>query len=252
MKGKVCHIQPIAAVSLGEGPGQTGLCVVHREERQLGKPYGFAKERFDRYGRQVKGRAAERDDLVTRVDLETLYSVKHLERPEGSLSDVLRRLLVILANLEGDERPVGAIDLRATGYPAFREFWRMADDADLGVVLMPAVVSNAMGNSGGKNSEGAFVIPRANLITAGHLAFSTARLRVAPLLRLASTLRTELNEFTRKPMPANIDDPWRLSTNDDLVLATTLAVYAGEMMPRRKHREIDPWEGTPLADGTGG
>ena len=239
---------PIIGVSLGDNNGESGIAVTYREVKNIGDPYPWVQKA------SLRGKGGEGNDgkgeVQTRSDVEVHYLVRHLERPSGTLVDVIRRLVRLLADVQKDGDPVCLIDTRAAGHPAFAEFRRLADEAELSrISVREVVVSSAMGGTG-ENGGRAWVILRKDLITLGRIAFSTAKLRVSPFLKLAPTLREELGSFARKPEPPGVQDPWRLGQNDDLVLAVTIAVWVAERhLPAPRYREVDFWRNTPLAGG---
>jgi hypothetical protein len=72
-------------------------------------------------------------------------------------------------------------------------------------------------------------VPKRDLVGAVQVALQAKRLRIAPELREALTLQTELQNFKMKITAAANDTygTWREGEHDDLVLATALALWWG-------------------------
>ena len=78
-------------------------------------------------------------------------------------------------------------------------------------------------------------VPKRDLVSAVKVAFQTGRLRVAAGLPTAETFRKELTRFKVKINLKGHDqyEAWRENDHDDLVLATSMAVWAGDNLLRR-------------------
>lgn len=221
----------ILGASLGEQPGETGIAILSRVVQPVGAPEVFVSRLFNR-GDRRKNRPATKDEIGAQQALEYIYNLRHLERPKGDLVDVLGRIVELLVSVrdEGGEL-ICILDSTGTGYPAFAylvgEISELGLDPPMRVSAREMIVSNALGGAG-QNADGAIVAPRRDLITAGRLTMASKKLRVAPKLKLADALREELGSFSRKPQRTDIADPWRLGSNDDLVLATVCGLYASE------------------------
>jgi hypothetical protein len=79
-------------------------------------------------------------------------------------------------------------------------------------------------------------VPKRDLVSAAKVLLQSGRLRVAAALPEAPTLQRELLAFRVKISAAGHDSygnalDWREAANDDLVLATALACWAGEQLP---------------------
>jgi len=220
----------LLGASIGEQPGETGVAILYREVQPVGAPEVFVSRLFKRGSR--KNRPATKDEIGGQQALEHVYHVRHLERPKGDLADVIRRVVRLLVEIRYEsEETVCVLDTTGVGHPAFSYMVREIGELDLAkplyISVREIVVSNALGGSG-ENGDRALVVARRDLITAGRLTMRTQTLRVAPKLRLADVLREELGTFTRKPQKTDVTDPWRLGSNDDLVLATVAALYVSE------------------------
>jgi hypothetical protein len=216
----------------------------------VGKPETFVSRLFKR-GRPPNA-PATKVEIGTQQALEHVYHVRHLERPKGNLADVIRRVVRLLVEIRYEsEETVCVLDTTGVGHPAFSYMVREIGELDLAKPLYISareiVVSNALGGSG-ENGDRALVVARRDLITAGRLTMRTQTLRVAPKLRLADVLREELGTFTRKPQKTDVTDPWRLGSNDDLVLATVAALYVSErFIYTPSHVDLeDALQGTPF------
>jgi hypothetical protein len=77
-------------------------------------------------------------------------------------------------------------------------------------------------------------LPKRDLVSVLQVLFQTGRLRIAPDLELASTLTTELTNFTARITPSFHETfaCWRESQHDDLVLALSIACWYFERMGR--------------------
>ncbi len=240
----------ILGASIGEQPGESAVAILYREIQPVGKPEVFATRRYKR-GRSHNG-PADRDEIGIQQALEHVYHVRHLERPKGDLADVIRRIIELLVSVRREgEQTICIVDATGVGHPAYAhlvgEIRALELDSPMYVTAREIVVSNALGGSG-KNGDNALVIPRRDLISAGRLTLASKKLRVAPKLKLANVLREELGSFSRKAQKSDVMDPWRLGANDDLVLATTVALYASErfLHTTRAVELEDTLAGTPF------
>jgi hypothetical protein len=220
----------LLGASIGEQPGESGVAILYREVQPVGAPEVFVSRLFKRGSR--KNRPATKDEIGAQQALEYVYHVRHLERPKGDLADAIRRIVELLVSVrDKGEETICILDTTGVGHPAFSymvgELGELDLDPPMYVAAREIVVSNALGGSG-KNGDNAIVVPRRDLISAGRLTMAARKLRVAPKLKLADVLREELGTFTRKPQKTDVMDPWRLGSNDDLVLATVSALYAFE------------------------
>jgi hypothetical protein len=75
-------------------------------------------------------------------------------------------------------------------------------------------------------------VPKKDLVGAVQAALGTRRLKIAPDLPLADTLRKELEAFRVKVSPDRNEtfESWRERDHDDLVLGLALAVWMGERL----------------------
>ncbi len=77
-------------------------------------------------------------------------------------------------------------------------------------------------------SDGAYHVPKKDLVGALEVPFDTGRLKIAEGLRLWGVLREELQNFRRKQNPKTSHvsfEHWREGDHDDLVLACALACW---------------------------
>jgi hypothetical protein len=87
-------------------------------------------------------------------------------------------------------------------------------------------------------SDGAYHVPKKDLVAALEVPFDSERLKVAEGLELWGVLKEELQSFRRKQNPKTSHvsfEHWRESDHDDLVLAAALACWgvAGRRGQRR-------------------
>jgi hypothetical protein len=91
-------------------------------------------------------------------------------------------------------------------------------------------------------TDGAYHVPKKDLVAALEVPFDKGTLKIAEGLELWPALREELQSFRRKqnPKTAHISfEHWRDSDHDDLVLAVAMACWgATSRRPRRSVRVI--------------
>jgi hypothetical protein len=78
------------------------------------------------------------------------------------------------------------------------------------------------------HSDGAYHVPKKDLVAALEVPFDTGRLKIAEGLKLWGVLREELQNFRRKQNPKTSHvsfEHWREGNHDDLVLACALACW---------------------------
>ena len=92
------------------------------------------------------------------------------------------------------------------------------------------------------NTDGAYHVPKKDLVAALEVPFDKGTLKIAEGLELWLGLREELQSFRRKqnPKTAHVSfEHWRDSDHDDLVLAVAMACWgATSLRPRRTTRII--------------
>jgi hypothetical protein len=77
-------------------------------------------------------------------------------------------------------------------------------------------------------TDGAYHVPKKDLVAALEVPFDTGRLKIAEGLELWGVLREELQNFRRKQNPKTSHvsfEHWRDSEHDDLVLAVAMACW---------------------------
>lgn len=169
---------------------------------------------------------------ATRVDVRVEYHVRFLERhgPPSRLSKVAQRIAEMVQSISGDI--VLLLDITAVGMPATRKILSAAKDETGARRSFRGAAINITGVAGGlsHSSDGAYMLPRRDLITDAQGAFEEERLKIADELPLASTLREELLAFKDTKANRNPDslEGWREGHADDLVLAAAMAVWGGE------------------------
>ena len=92
------------------------------------------------------------------------------------------------------------------------------------------------------NTDGAYHVPKKDLVAALEVPFDKGTLKIAQGLELWPALREELQSFRRKQNPKTSHvsfEHWRDSDHDDLVLAVAMACWgATSRRPRRTLRVI--------------
>jgi hypothetical protein len=92
------------------------------------------------------------------------------------------------------------------------------------------------------NTDGAYHVPKKDLVAALEVPFDKGTLKIAEGLELWPALREELQSFRRKQNPKTSHvsfEHWRDSDRDDLVLAVAMACWgATSRRPRRTVRLI--------------
>jgi len=97
--------------------------------------------------------------------------------------------------------------------------------------------------------DGAVLVPKTELVSAVAVALQNGQLRIARELPLADVLARELGDFEMHvTASANLVYGARVGQHDDLVLATALAIYAGnavfrlpESLPPIMEPDAPPW-----------
>lgn len=155
------------------------------------------------------------------------YHVRHIERFElgTRYPDIVESISELLADplLAGHSRLV--VDGTGVGAPVVDMFLHR------GLKPVPIYITGADRISyTGRITR----VPKRDLVSVLQVLFQTRRLRIAPDLELASTLTTELTNFTAKITPSFHETfaCWRENQHDDLVLALSIACWYFERMGR--------------------
>jgi hypothetical protein len=106
------------------------------------------------------------------------------------------------------------------------------EDEDTYVTFGPVTVSGIAGGVS-KSPDAGHLVPRRDLVSSALLAFEANQLKIAGKLGLARTLTKEFVDFKPQPDPKDDLEGWRLASNDDLVLAVSMSVWASERFLRR-------------------
>jgi len=146
------------------------------------------------------------------------------------------------------ETDVLVIDETGVGAPVL-DMFRLAK---LAVPLVAVTITGS--HKAARQDDGSWHVPKRDLVSTVTVLLQSARLRIAPELAEAATLREELEHFKAKITAAGNDtygvaEEWREGRNDDLVLATALACWYGEhgLMPAAlvaplSIPRISPWQ----------
>jgi hypothetical protein len=131
---------------------------------------------------------------------------------------------------------VVVMDLTRTGRPfhtLIMEAVRGAlEDTGGSVSQCPVTVTGEFGAVSHSPDVG-WLVPRRDLVSAALLLFEQEQLKIAEGLDLAQTLTEEFTLFKPKAPKEELEG-WRLATNDDLVLAVAMSVWAAERFLRKE------------------
>src|SRR5262245_5224609 len=152
-----------------------------------------------------------------------VHAVRHLERWPllTSYLDVVADVRRMLERLEGATLAVDKTGVGTAVVDVFRS-------ADLPCRLVPVLIT---GGHQTLEGGGEWHVPKKELVSAVQAALQQRRLKVAPKLKEAPTLRRELEGFRVKVSAATGNETfeaWRERDHDDLVLAVALAVWLAE------------------------
>jgi hypothetical protein len=213
---------PIVGVSLGHVYQPTGLGVIERIYKGTGEMY--TAPGYD-------GRGLARYEAREKVELQ--YHVRHLERlgPPTRYSKIATRIPEIVREIGRDL--VFVVDITAAGRPAYARIYEelqpVLKDRGLHLTVCPITVTGVAGGVTRSPDNTGFLVPRRDLISATHIAFDDAKLKIAEGLSLTGMLTDELTSFKEKAKKPSDDlDGWREGKNDDLVLAVAVAIWACE------------------------
>jgi len=157
----------------------------------------------------------------------TIYQVRHLERFKlGTRYPEIVASVRSLCN-RPPLRDVASLVVDATGVG------RPVVDLLVDAGLSPVAVSITGGNAVTQDEDGAYRVPKRDLVSAVQVLLQSQRLKIASSLALADLLVKELLAF-RVKITADAHDTygaWRESAHDDMVLAVALACWYGEAHP---------------------
>ena len=156
-------------------------------------------------------------DVIARVAeiVPKLREGAHVLNRDGRTYDYLRPTVTLVVDRTGVGRAVGDL----------------FSEADLDVDLQ--LVSIHGGAAVGRDDDGAWSVPKRDLVGVVAVALQNGRLRWAEGLKHADTLRDELQNFRATIAPNGhtsygAGDDWREGNHDDLVLAVALSLWWGE------------------------
>ena len=165
------------------------------------------------------------------------YQVRHLERPPlgTPYPDVVELVAARLRMLPPKSARL-VIDATGVGAPVVD----MVRRADLGGTPIVAVTITG-GNAAHRDGHRAASVPKRDLVSTLQVLLQSGRLKIAEGLPLARLLSVELLNFRatislsgHDSYAAGADAAWReAGTNDDLVLAVSLACWVAESEPSR-------------------
>jgi hypothetical protein len=151
------------------------------------------------------------------------YRVRHLERfaagtPYRETAAKVGRVLR-LPELGGCPLALDRTGVGASVAALFRQ---------LSESVCPVVIS--AGHSAAFGEDGAWRVPRLELVAVLQVLLQNRRLQVAADLPMAAVLTKELASFKARVVPAGAESitDWREGPHDDLVLSVALAAWQGE------------------------
>jgi hypothetical protein len=203
-------------------------------------------------GEKFMGNPNLGEKLGPRERLKRVYQVRHAKRFIG---ERYTRIIKDLAKVVSDiTRPMGrdeillTADLTAVGSSFWKPVGTALDEAlrgKPGLVADPHVkvvgfkITNAQGDFT-RMSDGAYAVPRQDLMSLARVLLEEGRLRIAKDLDLADVLRKELLEMRMKVKENRLmEDVWREGQFDDLSLAVLLGAWSAEKYWTPESRPTD-------------
>ncbi len=152
------------------------------------------------------------------------------------VTDVVKMINGLKAELSPDYKPVLAIDATGVGAPVVDLFKRENINAELRPIQI-------VGGANISEEFGMTRVPKRDLVSVVQVGLQNRTLKIANELAEAETLARELQNFTVKITDSANDvyGAWREGTHDDLVLAVALAVWNANKEPlrvTRREREL--------------
>ena len=140
------------------------------------------------------------------------------------------------------------IDQTGVGRPVVDMFVQ----AKLPIHLVPITIT--AGHHAARQEDGGWHVPKRDLVSTVAVLLQSARVRIAPDLAEAETLRAELENFRTKITAAGNEtsgagEEWREGRNDDLLLTTALACSYGEHGPIPRPFRPAAGGSRPIVDG---
>lgn len=211
----------LVGLDLGQASDPTALCVVEREVLTDGT------------GERLKD---PRGQDITRLD------VLHLVRyPLGtSYPSLVLRIVEMLRDprMQAYGRPRLAIDATGVGRPVVDLFLDARPEAE----VVPITITGGttiIKEPWNRTHALSFKVPKVELVSTVQAGLQTGRLKIAPRLELADTLRAELVGFQVKVSQAGHESfNGRSGVHDDLVLSVALAAWLGDRPLGKKIRVI--------------
>lgn len=156
------------------------------------------------------------------------HAIRHLERwPLGtSYVSIVESLRGMLDQIPGAVLAVDKTGVGAAVVDVIRQ-------AKLPARMVPILIT---GGHQTTEDGGECHVPKKELVSAVQSALQTRRLKIAPALKVARTLRRELELFKVKVSLATGNETfeaWRERDHDDLVLAVAMSVWHGERGQRQ-------------------
>jgi hypothetical protein len=178
------------------------------------------------------------------------YAIVHLERYAlgTPYPAIVSSVCELVKRPELGGNPTLAVDATGCGRPVVDMFISARPAARLHPVTITAG-SEVRRDAWGSGGASAYWVPKRDLAGAVQALLQSGRLKVAPALPLAETLRRELANFRVKISAAANEtfEAWREHSHDDLVLAVAMACY----MPIASAGQVrlGPAVGTPPIPG---
>jgi hypothetical protein len=217
---------PILAVELGSRLQSTAIAVVDRAFVGTGEI--FNKTTHDRQGFT---------NLVSSEKVAVEYRVRHLERrhPPVRYKGVASRVAEIV---ESVGTCLIVVDITAVGRPIYSMIEPAVNEVlqkltEIEVKHLPMTISGTGAASGvSRSPDAGYIVPRRDLVSSALLLFEQDQIKIAEALDLAGTLTREFVDFKPKAPKEELEG-WRFEKNDDLVLAVSMATWAGEKFLRK-------------------
>jgi hypothetical protein len=152
------------------------------------------------------------------------YDIRHVDRVRRIGWDKIALRVRDLVERLGEEAPL-ILDYTGAGRPAATIFEMVGIRAPITLVTITA------GNAVVERSPYDITVPKRDLASVVAVTLQTDRLHIGPKVPLARALMAELSNFRVKVSLSGHEsfEAWREKDHDDMVLATALAVWYGEL-----------------------
>jgi len=190
------------------------------------------------------------DEIHDRGTPAASHHVRHLHRwPLGTgYPTIVADVAALVGRPPLDRSGVLVVDRTGVGVPVTDMFVQ----AKLPIRLVAVTIT--AGHKAARQEDGSWHTPKRDLVSTMAVLLQSARLKIAPGLAEAETLRAELENFRTKVTAAGnetsgVAEEWRAGRNDDLLLATALACWYGEHGPIPRPFRPAAGGSRPIVDG---